>query len=313
MTTQPATSSDAGGGTLTQEPAPDAGSGGVSLTDGAQGAPASEPATGIATSEFVYPENWRDGIAEEFRNDPTVQACADVPSMAKMLVHAQKQIGADKIPIPGKHATEQDWASVYSKLGLPASLDSYDVQFPEGPQFADEGIQKVLKENAHKAGILPKQLNALLAGFNEHATQSQEAQQKESERSLQEGLQSLQKEWGNAFNDEVNTARQAIRHVNDAQFMEWLNETGMANNPMMVKVFNKLGKLLKEDGIGSQGDSGRQTPKMVTEEINKIMADTSHPYHDANHPNHKAAVQEMMDLHTQANPEEPKPQIPMGF
>ena len=38
--------------------------------------------------------------------------------MAKSLVNAQSMIGVDKIAIPGKHATDEDWGEVWRK-GLP--------------------------------------------------------------------------------------------------------------------------------------------------------------------------------------------------
>jgi hypothetical protein len=35
-------------------------------------------------------------------------------------------IGSDKIPVPNKYATDEDWQAVYSKLGRPESPDAYE-------------------------------------------------------------------------------------------------------------------------------------------------------------------------------------------
>ena len=43
-------------------------------------------------------------------------------------------IGADKVAIPGKYATDEDWSEVYNKLGRPETADLYnlEVNLPEG-------------------------------------------------------------------------------------------------------------------------------------------------------------------------------------
>ena len=43
-------------------------------------------------------------------------------------------IGADKVAIPGKHATDDDWNVVYTKLGRPNEAKDYNLAatIPEG-------------------------------------------------------------------------------------------------------------------------------------------------------------------------------------
>ena len=44
----------------------------------------------------------------------------------------------------------------------------------------------------------------------------------------------------------------------------------------------------------------RLTPAEARKEANKIIADFKHPYHVKDHPNHKAAVEEVTRLFEQA-------------
>ena len=77
------------------------------------------------TSEQPHQEtSFLSSLPEELQKEPSLQNFTNVGDMAKTLVHSQKMVGADKIAIPSKHATEEDWKQVYTKLGLP-----YNSQF----------------------------------------------------------------------------------------------------------------------------------------------------------------------------------------
>merc|ERR1712196_598310 len=87
-------------------------------------------------------------------------------SLAKSYIHAQKLVGADKIPVPNKHATEDDWNAVYSKLGRPETPDGYKFNLPEDQKVNEEGL-KVFADHAHKLGLLPNQAEGMVKFYNE--------------------------------------------------------------------------------------------------------------------------------------------------
>ena len=66
------------------------------------------------------PVAFADTLGEEFRGNPIFANFQDVNGLAKSYMHAQRMIGADKIAIPGKHATDEERLEVYRKLGSPA-------------------------------------------------------------------------------------------------------------------------------------------------------------------------------------------------
>ena len=75
-------------------------------------------------SEPVTQEvNWKESLPDDLRDNPSLKSIQDVPGLAKSFIHAQKMVGADKIPVPTEHATKEDWDAVYSKLGRPATPD----------------------------------------------------------------------------------------------------------------------------------------------------------------------------------------------
>ena len=67
--------------------------------------------------------DWKSGLSEDIRADKSLENIKDISGLAKSYIHAQKMVGADKIPVPNKYATEDDWNAVYEKLGRPKSAD----------------------------------------------------------------------------------------------------------------------------------------------------------------------------------------------
>ena len=64
---------------------------------------------------------------EELRNEPSLRTFTDPGALAKSYVNAQRMIGADKIAIPSKSATPDEWREVYTKLGAPTEVGGYEL------------------------------------------------------------------------------------------------------------------------------------------------------------------------------------------
>ena len=93
--------------------------------------------------------DWKAGLSDELRADKSLENIKDISSLAKSYIHAQKLVGADKIPVPNKHATEQDWDAVYKRLGRPDTPDGYKYNLPEDQNVNAEAL-KTFSDHAHK-------------------------------------------------------------------------------------------------------------------------------------------------------------------
>ena len=89
----------------------------------------SEEQGAVVSNEVApsVPDDWRSAIPEDIREHKSLSTIKDVGGLAKGFVHAQSMIGADKIAIPGKFATEDDWNPVWDKLGRPESAEAYEL------------------------------------------------------------------------------------------------------------------------------------------------------------------------------------------
>ncbi len=270
----------------------------------AGGAGGTGTSTGNNTTAGNQAVDWRSQLPKELQEDANLKTILDVPSLAKSFIHAQRAIGAEKIVIPGKHANDDDWKTVFTKLGLPEKLEDYDVKLDESASVDKDFVAK-FKDTAHKAGILPHQAQKLATWFQEvnKASEAEIGQAKEKKAATE--LAALKAEWGAAYEQNLGRAGQLLREAGDEETLKYLDDTGLGNDTKLIKFLAKVGeKFLKEDKSveGGGGFKPKYTPKDAIVEANKIMSDATHPYNKQEHPNHKAAVDEVKELFEMAYP-----------
>ena len=83
-----------------------------------------EPPASTNEAPFEAPA-WLKGVPEELVKEPSVKNLPDLQSLVKSYVSAQKMIGAEKVVIPKKDATAEQWGEFYKKLGMPEQLEKY--------------------------------------------------------------------------------------------------------------------------------------------------------------------------------------------
>ncbi len=273
---------------------------------GAPTATPTAPSPGTPPPAPAAPQgDWRTSLPDDLKNEPSLKLINDVSGLAKSYVSAQKLVGADKIPVPSKHATEEDWKNVYHKLGLPQDVKDYDVKVKEGISI-DKEFNDRFKSTAHKAGILPKQAQALADWFGEENSKAETTVLAEFKKDQDLRMNALKEKWGAAADERIQGAKQLISELASPELVKYLNDSGLGGEPRVVEIFAELhNKYMKEAGEkgGRPNAEPVMTPKEAQSEINTVMSQVStHPYFIKDHPNHKAAVAEMQHLYKMANP-----------
>lgn len=282
--------------------------GGSGTSQGGTGAP-NNPTGGQATSgnpgastpsQQSNAQDWRLGLPTELQEDATLRKFSDIPSLAAAYINAQKLIGAEKIAIPGKHASDEDWMGVYKKLGLPEKPEEYEIKINESATI-DENFVKSFKENAYKFGILPGQAQKLADWFSEVNMNAEGKFMEETKVKQQQEIDGLKAEWGKNFDANISRAKLVLKNFADKDTLQYMEDTGLSNDVRLAKLFSNLGaKLYKETQIvgGDTSTMGAVSPQEAKKSIDSIMGNKNHPYFIKDHPGHKAAVAEVQDLFT---------------
>jgi hypothetical protein len=270
------------------------------------------PAPAAPAAPIVFPDNWKDALPDDIKNDPSLKAIHNVQDLAKSYKHSQGLIGRDRVVVPdSKTATEADWKAFYQKVGLPQKLEEYNVEVPKNARFAD-GFLSEFKKTAYEAGVLPHQMNKMLSWYHEANEKALSDFLTQDQAQQAQKLGGLKQEWGNDWqrNSQLSNGMLAMAIKESGLGAEdvktWL-EGGAGNDPMLIKLLFGMSKFVKEDVIAGDGSQLPASVESIQQEINSTMGDKNHAFHDKNHPGHIGAVQQMEKLFQKLHP--PKAQM----
>lgn len=242
-------------------------------------------------------EDWRSNIPEEIRDHKSLSHINDVGALAKSYVHAQSMIGADKVAIPGKHATADDWNEVYNRLGRPEAADYYELPTPEGMEV-DADMTNWYKQTAHELGLNQQQAAKLYEAYNNFAAQTGEANTVDVEAYQRDVEQQLRQEYGQAFEDRLQQGMGVMAQFGNPEMLEveMADGTRLGDNPDFIRLMGDLGAFIQErmgeDTLEGVKTSGGMTPDAAMEKISELRAPNS-PYWDAKHPEHHYYVNQV--------------------
>ena len=241
-------------------------------------------------------------LPDDLAREPSLRNFDSVDKLAKSYVHAVRKMGvpADQLMRVPQNADDPAWNDVYNSMGRPETPDQY--YFDE--RFADANLDD-FRNIAHNLGLSQNQAEKILDMYSQaNYDQMQEAETRHGEMQAQ-GINALQKEWGKSYNENVELARRAFTNFASKEALDIMEDSGLGNHPEIVKMFSKIGNLLKEDGImvGEPGIGDALSPAMAQEKIDNNLGDSEFNkiYLDKTHPQHQKAVDEMTRLFSTAH------------
>jgi hypothetical protein len=205
----------------------------------------------VATAVSAAPVGFLDSLPEDLRVEPSLRNFTDPASLAKSYVHAQRMIGADKIPLPGKTATDEDWANVWSKLGRPQAPSEYELNF-ENPVFGDNELES-FKKSAFEAGLNNRQVERMAKFLDEAVSGARSSRSEMTEKAVYEAEQELRQEFGQAFEQRMalayNAATQLLGDASLLDEVELSDGRVLGDHPQVVRMFAKLAEQIGEDKL----------------------------------------------------------------
>ena len=235
-----------------------------------------------------------DTLPEDVRGEPSLKNFTNPGDLAKSFIHAQRMVGMDKIPVPGKHSTEDDWQVIYDRLGRPSDPNEY--AFENSSFQADDPGVAEFKKVAHAAGLNPSQANKIMQFYDGLQQSSAETVTANEQKVREESEQELRKDFGLAFDRKVQQADDVFKKFfpNEMKDVKLANGNLLGNDPVFIKALAKLADNFSEDSMQSENDL-TLTPDDAQKEIDKLMSPGT-PYWDKKHPGHQAAVEEVAML-----------------
>ena len=259
------------------------------------------PQTVLTETEQPKELNFRDLIPENFREEKALDNFNNMEDFVKSYLHAQKLVGADKIPVPNKHATEEDWNEVFKRLGAPSDPNDYKYDLKD-QEMDSEAVQQFNK-TAHRLGLLPKQAEGLIKFYNEMNVNNAASQEEAAAQSQMNVEAELKKEFGPQYNKRLDQAKRLAVNSLGQDFLEntYLKDgSRLGDNLNVIKAFSDLADKLSEDPIIQGDGSSYMTAKDIEKEITELTQEGS-AYWDKGHVNHQRSVDEVLKLREMLN------------
>lgn len=263
----------------------------TSVDTGSQEVAAPVAATSAAPVGFL------DSLPEDLRAEPSLKNFTDPASLAKSYVHAQRMIGADKIPLPGKSATDDEWRAVYRKLGAPDDPKGYEVKVSDG--ILGDGELASFRNAAFEAGLNPRQAERMAKFIDKSMLDARAGYEQRTEEAKYNGEQELRREWGQAFDQQVQLAyKAASTFLGDTDLLDTVELSDgrlLGDHPAVVRMFAKLGAEIGEDKLLGDTTELVMTPADAQRQLSEITRQGT-PYWDKFHPEHRQYIEEALRL-----------------
>lgn len=268
------------------------------VVEGGEGT-ASSALGGAATGQTVTDTSWREALPSDLRDDPSLSPIETLGGLAKSYISAQKMIGADKIVAPNEHTTDEQWQTIYNRLGRPEAADKYELQVgdKDNAEFATK-----FKEIAHKSGLSNKQVGDLFKWYNEESNGQSNAMLAKDTEARTQKLNAFKQSLGEGFDPFLNVGATALNELEKKDdfkgITEWVDNTGLGDDPMLLKIMNLVGQSFMEDQVVKSGNITGFSNKSVADLDADIASLRSNPaWLDAQHPEHKIVHEKMTKLH----------------
>jgi hypothetical protein len=253
--------------------------------------------------------DWKNQLPDDLKDHQALRNITDVGVLAKTMIHAQSMVGAEKIAVPGKWATDEDWDQVWNKLGRPEDATGYELELGEGAETDAEFIDS-FRQAAHGAGLSERQAQSLAGWYMEMAAQHSPEQAAVDIQTAKASAESeLRKEYGKAFDDRITLGDNLVGEFAADGLLDLRLEDGtpLVNNPAFIRTMiataHYISESVSEDKLIGDKSSGAITPDEAQDKVQELMREDS-PYWDNRHPMHNATVQQVLALQEQMHPDE---------
>lgn len=264
----------------------------AAVANGGNPAPAQAPVDGATQAiqdAIDGPPEW----APQKFWDPQAKTVR-TQELGKAYQNLEKLLGSEKVPKPASDDDEEGWARWYAASGRPEKPDDYEFNRPELPKELpyDETLEKDFRTWAHINGLNKKQTANLYDGFVKRQIEATAAYQTQQQQTRAQAEMALRREYGQQYDSALAQAKTAVQQYADPDFRQWLDETGMGNDPRMIRAWAKIGR----DLGGETRLQGKPAPQANVQDLDRAIAGFREQHQKAlfskDHPDHALRVKE---------------------
>lgn len=280
--------------------------GGSFLTSGTPAGSGSAPPPDMSTAQGALdavvdgPPEW---VPQKYW-DPDKRE-ARYEEMGRGYQNLEKLLGREKIPMPLGEDDKEGWDRVYKAIGVPDKEDDYEFTRPILPTDLpyDEDGEKYLRKALHSARLNKKQSSEIYDKITKLQIERHSAWHEGQKKQRADLEHALIREYGQKIDAVKQSAHAVMGEYADPEFRQYLDETGLGNDPRMIrfmhKVAAKTGGETRLKGAPVQQGQPADLKRAVDEHFNKNKTALM----EKTHPEHKRVLDERAKLFMALYPE----------
>jgi hypothetical protein len=180
---------------------------------------------------------------------------------------------------PGENATEEELSKYREAMGIPGDPSGYDLDtsgVPEG--LVHEEDLGFFKETFHKAGLNQNQAQNVYREIMRVLGESSLAKADEQKAEIEKVRQDIAQTFGGDAAKAEAAVQKVMQEFSDPELLKHLNETGIGNDPYLVRLLAKVGMQMLDDnlaqGSGNVPQQQESKPYMTYPKMEEYYGNT---------------------------------------
>lgn len=222
---------------------------------------------GSSAVEGAASLGWRAGLPKEYQDHELVKGHARPGDFMSWVVGVKGELDDAKGKLetaifrPGEGAEEGEVAAFREALGVPKEAKEYEFPAVEGVSN-DERMVSWAQGVFHKAGLTKEQAGLIGGEWNAFVKGMSDTEEERAEEARKKAEDVLKKELGteDKYKEGVELVSRLLREVALDEELEWLQESGNGNHPLLIRLILRMAQKTGEDGSppGSKKGEGKQ-------------------------------------------------------
>ena len=244
---------------------------------------ATTPAS-ILSDDGKFSQDWVSSLPDDLGKHSIFQKYDNPIDLIKGSINAQSQVGKRAEEFWQSEA-DDDIQLKRQIMGIPDSVDEYNLEVPEGiiEDEADEQIFSKLKQHMFDNGLSNEQAQAVVDYQIERYKEASERAETQESYRIEEAEKALRDEWkGDKYEYNVSKVADTLDYLGLSDFKD---DPNYGNNPEFIKaIFDKITPLISDDEIirGTMSESYATVNDQLVEleqKMNDWTGNVNDPYY----------------------------------
>jgi hypothetical protein len=228
---------------------------------------------------------WKSSLRTDLRDSPFAQKFEDTPDGLNKALESygnlEKLLGHEKVPIPKDVNDVEGWNRFSKAMGIPDKAEGYglpDAKIP--PELKGLSLDKnTFAEVMHSHKVHPSAVKGIWETYQKMTIDSYKQAMEEHGKKLNETVNRLKGEWGDAYQTNVELGQMVINKFSDDQETNDYITSILTQDPRGIKFLAKIGDQFAENKVGEfQMKRFTLSPDEAMEEVDKLKRDMDGPY-----------------------------------